>query len=125
MFPNTDQDALIEAHLQKLRARLKEQLPDEHATLDQIEEAVGRIGREMTQDLQRRLVDKRTKQARANQMECCCGARARYKGHQPRSIITCHGVLTFQRACYHCPACQHTLAPIDVALGLDSSATTT
>jgi hypothetical protein len=58
-------------------------------------------------------------------MECCCGARARYKGRQPRSIITCHGVLTFQRACYHCPACQHTLAPIDVALGLDSSATTT
>ena len=53
MFPNTDQDALIEAHLQKLRARLKEQLPDEDATLDQIEEAVGRIGREMTQDRSR------------------------------------------------------------------------
>jgi hypothetical protein len=111
--------------LEKMRRQLQEQLPDETATLDQIEEAVGKIGREVSQDLQRRLVQQRGKQPRPPKTECACGLPARYKGQQTRSIITAHGVLTYKRACYYCAACQHTLAPVDQALGLDSGTTTT
>src|ERR1051325_4732447 len=66
----TERGTLIQEHLQKLRQRLKEQLPGDNTTLDQIEEAVGRIGREMPQDLQRRLLQRRNKQARDNRTEC-------------------------------------------------------
>jgi hypothetical protein len=122
--PDTERDALIEEHLQKLRERLKEQLPDDQATLDQIEEAVGRLGREMTQDLQHRLLNRRSKQGRDNRIECSCGGVARYKGQQPRTLVSAHGLLKFKRPCYHCPTCQRTLAPLDEALGLDVGVTT-
>jgi hypothetical protein len=39
--------------------------------------------------------------------------------------VTAHGCLSYKRACYHCAACQHTLAPLDQSLALDSGSTTT
>ncbi len=120
-----ERDALIAQMLEKMRRQLQEQLPDETATLDQIEEVVGKIGREVSQDLQRRLVQQRGKQPRPPKTECACGLPARYKGQQARSIVTTHGVLTFKRPCYYCAPCQHTLAPLDQALGLDGGTTTT
>ena len=113
-------DALIAEMLEKMRRQLQEQLPEETATLDQIEEAVGKIGREVSQDLQRRLVQQRGKQPRPPKTECACGMPVRYKGQQPRSIVTAHGVLRYRRACYYCAECQQMLAPLDQALGLDS-----
>ncbi|MDQ3704233.1 MAG: ISKra4 family transposase [Chloroflexota bacterium] len=121
-----ERDALIADLLEKMRRQLQEQLPDEQATLDQIEEAAGKIARQISQDIQRRLVAQRgTKQPCVPKPECICGATLRYKGQQARSIVTVHGVLTYKRACYHCAACQHTLAPLDQDLGLDSGTTST
>ena len=120
-----ERDALIAEMLEKMRRQLQEQLPDETATLDQIEEAVGKIGREVSQDLQRRLVQQRSKQLRPPKTQCACGLPARYKGQQPRSIVTAHGLLRYKRACYYCADCQHTLAPLDRSLGLDSGTTST
>ncbi len=121
-----ERNALIADLLEKMRPQLQEQLPDEQATLDQIEEAAGKIARQISQDIQRRLVEQRgTKQPQPPATKCTCGAAVRYKGQQARSIVTVHGVLTYKRACYHCAACQHTLAPLDQDLGLDSGTTST
>ena len=124
---NLDRDALIEEHLKKIRERLQEKLTQEvldEATLDEIEETVGQIGREVTQDLQKRLLKRRSKQARDNQIECACGGRARYKGQQKRSVLTAHGSLSWQRPYYPCPRCQHSFAPMDRRLGLQGTSTT-
>lgn len=120
-----ERNALIADLLEKMRRQLQEQLPDQSATLDQIEEAAGQIGRQVSQDIQKRLIKQHGQQPRPPKTQCACGAPARYKGQQARSIVTAHGVLTFKRACYHCAACQHTLAPLDHALGLDSGSTST
>ncbi len=121
-----ERNALITDLLEKMRRQLQEQLPEQSATLDQIEEAAGQIGRQMSQNIQKRLIEQcGQQQPRPPKTQCACGAAARYKGQQARSIVTAHGVLTYKRACYHCTACQHMLAPLDHALGLDSGSTTT
>ena len=90
-----ERDALIAGLLEEMRRQLQEQLPDEQATLDQIEEAAGKIARQISQDVQRRLVAQRgTKQPQLPATKCTCGAAVRYKGQQVRSIVTVHGVLT-------------------------------
>ena len=70
-----ERDALIAGLLEKMRRQLQEQLPDEQATLDQIEEAAGKIARQISQDVQRRLVAQRaTKQPQPPATKCTCGA---------------------------------------------------
>ena len=123
--PHPDRQALIEHTLEKLRQQLENQLPDDNATLDQIEAAVGKIKEELGRSLQQGLVQNRAKQARNNTLECACGGRARYKGQQARSLVTLHGLLSLKRACYYCSACRKSLAPLDAGLGLDAGSTTT
>jgi Uncharacterised protein family (UPF0236) len=118
-------DALIAELLEKMRQQLEQTLPDDAATFDQIEEAAGQIGRALSQDVQRRLVQQRSRQARPPQQDCTCGAQARFKGKQTRTLVTAHGPLTYKRACYYCAVCKHTLSPLDTALHLDSGSTTT
>lgn len=120
-----DRQALIEQTLEKLRQQLENQLPDAPATLDQIEEAVGKIKDDLARNLQQALVQKPKKHARDNTLECACGGRARYKGQQVRSLVTVHGLLSIKRACYYCAACHKSMAPLDAELGLDAGSTTT
>lgn len=123
--PDPDRQALIEETLEKLRQQLEQKLPDDFATLDQIEEAVGKIKEEMARTLQQGLVQYRKKQARDNSLECACGGQARYKDQQVRTLVTVHGLLSIKRACYYCASCHKMLAPLDAKLGLDAGSTTT
>ena len=120
-----ERDALISELLEKMRQQLETSLPDDAATFDQIEDAAGQIGRALSQDVQRRLVQQRSRQPRPPQQDCTCGVPARYKGKQPRTLVTAHGALTYTRACYYCEGCKHTLSPLDTALHLDGGSTTT
>jgi hypothetical protein len=123
--PNPEREALIAELVEKLRRELDTQLPEDNATLDEIEEAAGKIGRALSQDLQHQWVQRRHKQTKSPKIDCGCGGMARYKGCQNRSVVTVHGVLTYKRACYYCACCQKTLAPLDKHLGVDGGATTT
>lgn len=123
--PNPEREALIAELVERLRRELEAHLPAENATLDQIEEAAGKIGRALSQDLQRQWVQRRHKQTKPPKIDCACGGVARYKGCQPRSVVTVHGVLTYKRACYYCACCHKTLAPLDTDLGVDGGSTTT
>ena len=120
-----ERDALIAELVEKMREQLEQTLPDDAATFDQIEDAAGKIGRALSQDVQRRLVQQRSGQPRPPKQDCACGASARYKGQQARTLVTAHGAFTYKRACYHCAACKRLLAPLDAALHLDRGSTTT
>lgn len=123
--PDPQRDALIADLLDKMRRQIEEQLPRDKATLDQIEDVAGKIGRQVSQEIQRKLVEESSKQNKTSKAACACGRLARHKGQQPRSVVTAHGVLSVERAIYHCPVCQQSFAPLDQQLGLDSGTTTT
>jgi len=122
---DNERAALIAELLDKMQRQLEEQLPNDQATLDQIEEAAGKIGRRLSQDIQRRLVEERSKHHHTAKAACRCGRLARNKGEQPRTLVTAHGVLTYRRPCYHCASCHESFAPGDKSLGLDGGSTTT
>jgi hypothetical protein len=117
--------ALIEQALAEYRKRLETELPDDTATLDEIETAVAKIQQEISRDLQRRLVDERRQTARDNRLPCACGGHARFRDYQHRCLVTRHGELSFSRPYYHCDRCHQGFAPLDQALGLDAGNTTT
>lgn len=125
MSTPSERDALIEELVRQYRQQLDAQLPNTPQTLDQIEDIAGRLGQEVSQDVQKRLVQKQAKTQKQKRQTCPCGAVARYKGYQPRQIVTVHGVVIVRRAVYYCAACQHNVVPLDALLGLDAGSTTT
>ena len=54
-------------------------------------------------------------------MACACGQTARYAGCRPKTFLTVLGLLTLERAYYHCDACQAGVCPRDPALDLDDT----
>jgi len=50
---------------------------------------------------------------------CACGRPARYAGRRPKTFESVLGVLTLERAYYHCAACEAGFCPRDRALGLE------
>ncbi len=124
MSDRSERDALIDTLTQQVRKQLQEQLPEGNLTLDQIEKAAGQIGKQVSQEVQKRLSQQQTRTPRPKQQHCTCGQVARYKGQQPRTLVTVHGPLTLERAYYYCPQCQKSFAPCDAALGLDGGCST-
>ena len=54
-------------------------------------------------------------------LPCGCGRRARYAGRRAKGFQTVLGLVTLERAYYHCAACGQGCCPRDRALGLSAS----
>jgi hypothetical protein len=119
-----DRQALIDQMTERFRKKLEEQYTDDTATLEQIEEAVERIGQDILPELQKKLANKRAKKSRDNKIDCSCGKKARYRGMETKTLITRHGLLEWTRPTYYCDACRNGSAPLDRSLGLDKGETT-
>lgn len=120
----TDRDRLIEELLARYRATLERQLRRDPQTLDQIEQVVEDVGREMDQELERAILD-RKQPPPENRARCPqCGQAARYRATYSRTLLTRHGEQCLPRRYYYCRACAHGFAPLDALLGLDGGATT-
>ena len=124
MKPDPDRQAFIDQMTERFRKKLEEQYTDDTATLEQIEEAVERIGQDILPELQRKLTNKRAKKPRENKIDCSCGKKARFRGMETKTLITRHGLLPWKRATYYCDACRTGSAPLDRSLGLDNGETT-
>jgi hypothetical protein len=124
MKPDPDRQALIEQMTERFRQKLEEEYTDDTATLEQIEEAVERIGQAILPQLQQKLTNKRAKKPRDNQTACPCGGRARYRRLETRTLVTRHGLLPWTRPTYYCSTCGQGRAPLDATLGLDKGETT-
>jgi hypothetical protein len=121
-------EALVDAALAQLREQMLRELSEgtaTHGTLDQIEDAVARLGDEFRRRLQEQIIAERTRHPRENTLPCPCGGQARYHLTRERVLVTRHGELRLARPYYHCPACHHGFTPLDAALGLDGEAITT
>jgi hypothetical protein len=121
-------EALVDVALAQLREQMLRELGDgtaTHGTLDQIEEAVARLGDAFRRRLQEQIIAERTRTPRENTLPCPCGGRARYRLTRARVLTTRHGELRLARPYYHCPACHHGFVPLDAALGLDAETITT
>lgn len=125
-MPPTDRDRQIEALLARYRKLLEQRLPAGPQKIDQIEQTVEEISREMERELTRRILDEqdRSQEARASSASCACGAPARSRGTRERRLITAHGEHVLTRRYYYCERCRHGFAPLDDALGLDRGTTT-
>jgi hypothetical protein len=124
MKPDPDRQALIDQMTERFRKKLEEHYTDDTATLEQIEEAVERIGQEILPELQKKLTNQRAKQPRDNKIDCSCGKKARFRGMETKTLITRHGLLPWKRATYYCEGCRKGSAPLDRSLGLDAGETT-
>lgn len=124
MKPDPDRQVLIDQSIARYRKLLEEQLPGDDATLDQIEQAIEKIGKGILPDLQEKVTNNRSKKARDNKIKCSCGGWARYRRITTKTLVTIHGLLEWQRPTYHCSSCGKGCAPLDVSLGLDKADTT-
>jgi hypothetical protein len=86
-----DRQRLIEEMLARYRHILERRLPLGLKKLDQIEQTVEEISQELERELEQRILEQR--QAPPDNRACCpsCGAFARYRGMQERSLLTRHG----------------------------------
>lgn len=92
-------------------------------TLDEMEEALEQVKRELGEHLQRLWIQQQERDA-ANRTDCAsCSAAARFCGRRERLLVTRHGELCFARRYYYCSRCRHGFAPLDRQLGLDGHAT--
>lgn len=124
--PDPDLERLVDTALAQLRQKMLQELSDGAAsqgTLDQIEEAVTRLGDEFRRSLQQQIVSKRSRGSRDNTIDCSCGGRARFRALRLRRLLTTHGPLILHRPYYHCPSCQRGSSPLDDALALDAGST--
>jgi hypothetical protein len=124
MRNDPDRQAIIDQSVERYRKMLERQLPDDKATLEQIEDAIEEIGKGVLPDLQQKLTNNRAKKSRDNHVACPCGGKARYRSMSVRTLITRHGLLAWRRPIYYCNACRSGCAPLDASLGLDKADTT-
>ena len=123
MKPDPDRQAFIDQMTERFRKKLEEHYTDDNATLEQIEEAVEKIGQAILPELQQKLTNKRAKKPRQNQLRCPCGGKARYRCQESKLLVTRHGLLRFRRPTYYCNQCRKGSAPLDATLGLDGADT--
>lgn len=120
----SDRQRLIEEMLARYRQILERRLPLGPQKIDEIEQTVEDISQELERELEQSILDQQ--QTPPENRACCprCGASARYRGLEARSVITRHGERRLLRRYYHCGACHDGFAPLDRALGLDRCALT-
>jgi hypothetical protein len=123
---SSEREQWIDEMVARYRRLLEEQVPTEPRSLDEIEETVERIGREMDRRLERRILEEvESKHRHENQARCRCGRRARYRATHSKQVVTRHAEHTLGHRYYYCSGCRRGFAPLDPLLGLDRWVTTT
>ncbi len=123
-MPPSDRDRQIEAILERHRQLLEQRWPNRPVTMDEIEQIVEEISRQMDREIEQRILHDQQPR-RTNRATCpTCGASARYRRMSERVLITTHGEYPLCRAYYYCGSCRHGVVPFDHQLGLDAGATT-
>lgn len=75
----------------------------EKPNLSEIEAAVLQVRRQMSERLAVVAIEDQEAAQPAEAPVCrVCGARMRYKGQKPRTVVSLVGTLRFKRAYYHC-----------------------
>src|SRR5438034_10763561 len=97
--------------LEELAARMARELvaerfPDQEMTLEQMEEALAEVKRELGERLQRAWIEQRAPKGENGAACPACGGAARFVGSRERLLVTRHGECIFARRYYHCATCR-------------------
>jgi hypothetical protein len=117
-----DREDRIQRILRQVEQKLREQLPEPDQSLEQIEQEVVEIGREVRQILERETLDAAGQGYVGSHAPCSCGRAARFVTVNPRTLVTLNGERTLHRAYYYCRACRQGFCPLDQRLQLGRSA---
>jgi hypothetical protein len=118
--PTDDQvrEEQIRRIMERVEAKLRKKLGTGQQTVDDMEEVAVDVGDAVKEVI----VDEVQKDCGSgyagSRSVCSCGARAKYKRTQDRRVITCAGIVTFERAYYYCASCRRGWCPADFVLGL-------
>lgn len=101
-----------------MRERL-DALGEGSMTVDEIEDLVEEVGREVNSWLEERLIEEQSPPA-TNGAACpCCHQPARYKETRDTPFLTTHGWRSVRRRYYYCARCKRGFCPLDTVLGLE------
>jgi hypothetical protein len=117
-----EREARIQRILREMEQKLRQQLPNPDQPLEQIEQEVVEIGRELREIIERETLDALGRGHVGSQAPCACGWRARFVTLNQRTVVTLNGERTLHRAYYHCPHCRQGFCPLDQGLQLGRGA---
>lgn len=121
--PNPKEDAAarearIQRILKEMEKRLRHSLPDPDQPLEQTEQQIVEIGREIRDVIEQETLASLQGGYQGAHAPCACGRSARYVADYPRQVVTLNGLRRLRRAYYHCSSCQRGFCPLDRRLGL-------
>jgi hypothetical protein len=115
----TTRKTLIDEARHHIERLLEQKLAEGSLTLDEIEDLVEEVGREMDTWLEERLIQQQ-QPAPSNRAACpICDKPALYKRTLESHILTSHGSRLVCRRYHHCGFCNKGFSPIDGVLGLE------
>jgi Uncharacterised protein family (UPF0236) len=116
-----EREARIQRILRQIERKLREQLPDPDQTLEQIEQEVVEIGREVREIVEQETLDAAGPGLVGSHAPCACGRPARFVRVRKRTVLTLNGERRLARAYYHCAGCRQGFCPLDQRLQLGRS----
>jgi hypothetical protein len=119
--PPEDREARIQRILRQMEQTLREQLPAPQQPLEQIEQEVVEIGRELREIIERETLAAAGQGYVGSHAPCACGGPARFVTVTQRTLVTLNGERTLRRAYYHCRRCRQGFCPLDQQLQLGRS----
>jgi hypothetical protein len=108
-----EREAKIAAIGRRVTERLRQEWPEGEAHLNDLEDAVTRVGRELMRELTQEWVNEQLQQRRRGGQQCRCGATAAYKGAYHLELVTLHGRFSVRRPYYYCGTCRQGSCPLD------------
>jgi hypothetical protein len=127
MTPQQKEALIADAARQaaKLMRERLETVGERALTVDEIEDLVEEVGREVDSWLEERLIAEQAPPA-ANTSACPnCHQPARYKETRETPFLTTHGWRSVRRRYHYCARCQAGFCPLDAVLGLEEGRTAT
>jgi hypothetical protein len=119
--PSEDRQARIQRILRQMEQKLREQLPAPDQALEQIEQEVVDLGRELREIIERETLAAAGSGYVGSQATCPCGQPARFVTTNPRTLVTLNGERWLRRAYYYCKRCRQGFCPLDQRLQLGRS----
>lgn len=116
-------EEMVKRLTKRFEKLLREKLPDEPGTLEEIEKVTEEIGTEIKRDIEQGCSSRHGTGYAGVEIGCSCGSVAKFKNYYEKRHVNLCSELVIRRAYYYCKECGSGFAPVDEKLGLDSLCT--
>lgn len=116
-------DEMIRRLTKRFEKLLREKLPDDPGTLEEIEKVTEEIGTDIKRDIEKGCTSRHGTGYAGPEIACSCGGVARFKNYYDKRYVSLCSEMVIRRAYYYCQKCASGFSPVDEKLGLDSLCT--